>query len=75
MVYVDRHTLPTSEELPCCRRYTPVDNEDQNFLPNYLLFLLELIWQQRNDWYFGVDMGIYHTTGVTPKCRWCRMAS
>jgi Uma2 family endonuclease len=66
MVYVDRHTLPNSDELPCCDD-TPVDNEDQNFLPNYLLFLLELIWQQRNDWYFGVDMGIYHTTGVTPK--------
>lgn len=67
MVYTDRYaTLPTSDELPCSDD-VPVDNEDQNFLPNYLLFLLELIWKERNDWYFGVDMGIYHTTGVSPK--------
>jgi Uma2 family endonuclease len=43
-----------------------VDNEDQNFIPNLLLFLLEFIWATREDWFFGVDMGIYHTTGVSP---------
>ncbi len=57
--------LPTSDELPCSDD-TPVDNEDQNFIPNYLLFLLEFIWANRDDWFFGVDMGIYHTTGVSP---------
>lgn len=57
--------LPTSDELPCSDD-TPVDNEDQNFLPNFLLFLLEFIWAERQDWFFGVDMGIYHTTGVSP---------
>ncbi|HBL12013.1 MAG TPA: hypothetical protein DD379_11500 [Cyanobacteria bacterium UBA11162] len=57
--------LPTSDELPCSDD-TPVDNEDQNFIPNFLLFLLEFIWQSRLDWFFGVDMGIYHTTGVSP---------
>ena len=31
--------LPTSEELPCSDD-TPVDNENQNFIPNLLLFLL-----------------------------------
>ena len=56
--------LPTSDELPCSDD-TPVDNEDQNFLPNYLFFLLELIWKERQDWYFAVDMGVYHTTGVS----------
>ena len=56
--------LPSSDELPCSDD-TPVDNEDQNFIPNRLLFLLEFIWADRNDWFFGVDMGIYHTTGVT----------
>lgn len=67
MVHTDLYkNLPTSDELPCSDD-TPVDNEDQNFLPNYLLFLLELIWKERSDWYFGVDMGIYHTTGVSPK--------
>lgn len=61
-----RHNLPTSDELPCSDD-TPVDNEDQNFIPNFLLFLLEFIWQNRTDWFFGVDMGIYHTSGVNPR--------
>lgn len=59
-------TLPSTEELPCSDD-TPVDNEDQNFIPNFLLFLLEFIWAERNDWFFGVDMAVYHTTGVSPK--------
>ncbi|MCC5638699.1 Uma2 family endonuclease [Nostoc sp. CHAB 5844] len=58
------HILPTSAELPCSDD-TPVDNEDQNFIPNLLLFLLESIWANRNDWFFSIDMGIYHTTGVS----------
>jgi Uma2 family endonuclease len=57
--------LPSSAELPDSDD-TPVDNEDQNFIPNYLLFLLEFIWATRNDGFFGIDMGIYHTTGRTP---------
>jgi Uma2 family endonuclease len=62
----DITTLPTSEELPCSDD-TPVDNEDQNLLPNILLFLLSLIWANRMDWYFGIDMAVYHTTGVNPR--------
>lgn len=58
--------LPSTEELPCSDE-TPVDNEDQNYLPNFLLFLLELIWADRQDWFFGVDMAVYHTTGDSPK--------
>ncbi|NJN31507.1 MAG: Uma2 family endonuclease [Synechococcales cyanobacterium RM1_1_8] len=61
-----KHRLPTSDELPSSDD-TPVDNEDQNLLPNFLLFLLRSIWQNRMDWYFGVDMAIYHTTGPSPK--------
>lgn len=57
--------LPTSGELPCSDD-TPVDNENKNFIPNLLLFLLKFIWGKRTDWFFGVDMGIYHTTGVSP---------
>ncbi len=57
--------LPTSDELPCSDD-TPVDNENQNFIPNLLLFLLKFIWGNRSDWFFGVDMGVYHTTGVSP---------
>jgi Uma2 family endonuclease len=59
-----RLSLPSTAELPCSDD-TPVDNEDQNFIPNLLLFLLESIWAMRNDWFFGIDMGIYHTTGVS----------
>ena len=67
MVHTDLYkTLPSSDELPDSDGL-PVDNEDQNFLPNYLLFLLQLIWKDRYDWYFGVDMGIYHLTGVNPR--------
>jgi Uma2 family endonuclease len=66
MLQIDRQYLPTSDELPDSDD-TPVDNEDQNFVPNLLLFLLEYIWKSRDDWYFGVDMGVYHTTGVSPR--------
>jgi Uma2 family endonuclease len=58
--------LPSSYELPDSDD-APVDNEDQNLLPNILLFLLNTIWADREDWFFGVDMGIYHTTGVNPR--------
>ncbi|MGB7519666.1 MAG: Uma2 family endonuclease [Spirulinaceae cyanobacterium] len=51
--------LPTSEELPCCDD-TPVDNELQNLVPNLLLNILAFIWQERQAWFFGVDMGIYY---------------
>ncbi|MBD2329002.1 Uma2 family endonuclease [Alkalinema sp. FACHB-956] len=61
-----RSPLPSTEELPCSDD-TPVDNEDQNLLPNLLLFLLTNLWASRMDWFFGVDMAIYHTTGVSPK--------
>jgi Uma2 family endonuclease len=66
MLQIDRQRLPTSEELPCSDD-TPVDNEDQNLLPNVLLFLLDSIWADRTDWYFGVDMAVYHPTGENSK--------
>jgi Uma2 family endonuclease len=61
-----QYTLPSSEEL-IDSDDLPVDNEDQNFIPNVLLFLLEYIWAERDDWFFAVDMGIYHTTGANPR--------
>jgi Uma2 family endonuclease len=54
--------LPSSTEL-LDSDDIPVDNEDQNWIPNVLLMLLKNIWIDRTDWFFGVDMGIYHTTG------------
>lgn len=61
-----QYTLPSSDELIDADDF-PVDNEDQNFIPNVLLFLLEYIWKHRDDWFFAVDMGVYHTTGAHPK--------
>ena len=58
--------LPSADELPCSDDI-PVDNEDQNLLPNLLLLLLTHLWSSRMDWYFGVDMAIYHTTGLNPR--------
>lgn len=63
---LDVITLPNTDELACSDDI-PVDNEDQNFLPNVLLFLLNSIWANRTDWFFGVDMAIYHTTGVNAR--------
>ncbi len=57
--------LPTSAELPDSDD-TPVDNELQNLIPNLLEAVLALAWSERTDWFFGVDMGIYHTPGEPP---------
>ncbi|MBW4574082.1 MAG: Uma2 family endonuclease [Aphanothece sp. CMT-3BRIN-NPC111] len=57
--------LPTSAELPDSDD-TPVDNELQNLIPNLLSGILALAWSDRMDWFFGVDMGIYHTLGEPP---------
>ncbi|MBW4684148.1 MAG: Uma2 family endonuclease [Komarekiella atlantica HA4396-MV6] len=52
--------LPSSAELPDSDD-TPVDNELQILIPNLLLAILAYIWQTRDDWFFGINMGIYHT--------------
>ncbi len=54
-----QHRLLTAEELPHSDD-TPVDNELQNFIPNLLLNILLDIWSARPDWFFGVDMAVYH---------------
>ena len=54
--------LPTSEELPDSDD-TPVDNELQNTIPNILRSMLLMLWADRLDWFFGIDMGIYDRTG------------
>lgn len=51
--------LPTAAELPDADD-TPVDNELQNLIPNLLLAILSVVWSDRQDWFFGVDMGIYY---------------
>lgn len=53
-----QQNLPSSAELPDSDD-TPVDNELQNLVPNLLASTLALAWAAREDWFFGVDMGIY----------------
>ncbi|WP_373525745.1 Uma2 family endonuclease [Nostoc sp.] len=57
--------LPSSAELPDSDD-TPVDNELQNLIPNLLEAILALIWSERTDWFFGVDMGIYYAPSKPP---------
>ncbi|MDJ0581752.1 Uma2 family endonuclease [Crocosphaera sp.] len=57
--YNPRHCLPSAEDLPDSDDI-PVDNELQDLIPHVLKDILALIWEERMDWYFGVDMGIYY---------------
>jgi Uma2 family endonuclease len=50
--------LPTADELPCSDD-TPVDNELQELIPSLLKSILRMLWDERMDWFFGIDMGIY----------------
>ena len=51
--------LPTADELPCSDD-TPVDNELQELIPSLLKSILQILWADRMDWFFGVDMGVYY---------------
>ena len=51
--------LPSAEDLPDSDE-TPVDNQLQHFIPVLLESILAIIWSKREDWHFGVDMGIYY---------------
>ncbi len=57
--YNPRQCLPSAEDLPDSDD-TPVDNELQDLIPGLLKAILALIWSERKDWFFGVDMGIYY---------------
>ncbi|MGB7444998.1 MAG: Uma2 family endonuclease [Coleofasciculaceae cyanobacterium] len=57
--YNPRQCLPSAEDLPDSDD-TPVDNELQDLIPGLLKTILALIWSERMDWFFGVDMGIYY---------------
>ncbi|MFN5516108.1 MAG: Uma2 family endonuclease [Cyanobacteriota bacterium] len=66
MLITDLRSRPNADERPDSDD-TPVDNEDQNLLPNLLLATLYRIWEDRQDWFFAVDMGLYHTSGDDPR--------
>ena len=57
--YNPRACLPSAKDLPDSDD-TPVDNELQDLIPSLLKAMLALIWAERMDWFFGVDMGIYY---------------
>ncbi|NES96339.1 MAG: Uma2 family endonuclease [Desertifilum sp. SIO1I2] len=56
---------PGAEDLPDSDD-TPVDNELQDLIPGLLKSILALIWPNRWDWFFGVDMGIYYHPDEPP---------
>ncbi|MGD1699855.1 Uma2 family endonuclease [Dapis sp. BLCC M229] len=58
--------LPSSDELPDSDD-KPVDHEIQILIPNLLMLILNQLWSDRYDWFFGVNMGIFHTTGSNPR--------
>ncbi|BAZ10062.1 hypothetical protein NIES4071_18760 [Calothrix sp. NIES-4071] len=57
--YNPLHCLPSAEDLPDSDD-TPVDNELQDYIPHLLKTILAWIWLNRDDWFFGIDMGIYY---------------
>lgn len=59
-------SLPNSSELPDSDD-TPVDSELQILVPTLLYDILSEKWNKRTDWFFGINMGIYHTTGKNPR--------
>ncbi len=57
--YNPLHCLPSAEDLPDSDD-TPVDNELQDLITGLLKAILAIVWANRQDWYFGVDMGVYY---------------
>lgn len=57
--------LPTADELPDSDD-TPVDNELQESAPTLLKLVLADLWEDRYDWFFGIDMGIYYNPDEPP---------
>jgi Uma2 family endonuclease len=54
-----KHCLPSAEDLPDSDDM-PVDNQLQHLIPGLLESILALIWAEKMDWFFGVDMGVYY---------------
>jgi len=57
--YDSRLCWPSAEDLPDSDDI-PVDNQLQHLIPGLLEAILAIIWAERTDWFFGVDMGIYY---------------
>ncbi|BAC89549.1 Uma2 family endonuclease [Gloeobacter violaceus] len=57
--YDPTRPLPSSAELPDSDD-APVDNELQELIPVLLRSILDELWQERRDWLFAIDMGVYY---------------
>lgn len=64
--YNPLQNLPSSEELVDSDD-TPVDRELQILVPTLLRLILNWLWASRDDWFFGVNMGVYHQAGKNPR--------
>lgn len=51
--------LPTAEELPETD-FQPVDSELQVLIASLLADILDRVWVERQDWFFGINLGIYY---------------
>ena len=51
--------LPSADELPDSDE-TPVDNELQELIPGLLKAILLILWAERMDWFFAIDMALYY---------------
>jgi Uma2 family endonuclease len=54
--------LPTAEELPETD-HQPVDSELQILVSSLLGDILAQLWQNRTDWFWGINMGVYYDPG------------
>ena len=58
MLDEDTRLLPTEDDLPDSDE-TPVDHELQLLAPMLLRGILLLLWDDRMDWFMGVNLGLY----------------
>jgi Uma2 family endonuclease len=56
--YRPQRYLPSADELLDSDE-TPVDNELQELIPGLLKAILLMLWEERMDWLFAIDMGLY----------------
>lgn len=57
--------LPSAEELPDSDE-TPVDKELQQLILGLLKGIMLILWAERMDWLFEMDMGIYYHPDKPP---------
>jgi Uma2 family endonuclease len=63
--YRNHRCLPSADELLDSDE-TPVDNELQELIPALLKSILLMLWEERQDWLFAIDMGIYSSPELPP---------